>query len=76
MTGLARDRVGTGIGPLVLGPATRAPRRAPRVDVARELAAPELIDHAAQLPAPSMRGLEAMIAIGSLAAALLLGLLR
>jgi hypothetical protein len=44
--------------------------------VARELAVPTLIDQAASIPAPSMRGLEAMIAIGSLGAALLLGLLR
>ena len=44
--------------------------------MASELALPQLIDQAASMPAPSMRGLEAMIAIGSLAAALLLGLLR
>ena len=76
VTGLARDRVGTGIGPLVLAPPTRASTRGLRADVASELATQQLIDHAASMPAPSMRGLEAMIAIGSLAAALLLGLLR
>jgi hypothetical protein len=75
VTGLARDRVGTGIGPLVLAPRPSA-SRGRRADDARELATPQLIEHEASMPAPSMRGLEAIIAIGSLAAALLLGLLR
>ena len=76
VTGLARDRVGTGIPPLVLAPRTSASTRGRRADAASELATPQLIDYAASMPAPSMRGLEAMIAIGSLVAALLLGLLR
>lgn len=76
MTGLARDQGVAGLGPLVLAPPTRPARPGRGSDVARELAAPALTDQAAPMPAPSMRGLEAMIAIGSLAAALLLGLLR
>jgi hypothetical protein len=76
VTGLARDRAVSGIAPLVLAPPIPSTGRRRRADVARELAVPTLIDQAASIPAPSMRGLEAMIAIGSLGAALLLGLLR
>ena len=75
MTGLARDRVATGLAPLVLAPPTRA-RRQGTPAVARELAPPRLTDDAAPMPAPSMRGLEVAIAIASLASAILLGLLR
>ena len=76
VTGLARDRVATGLAPLVLAPRPRAPRERLAPVVANELAVPQLIDQAAPMPAPSMRGLETMIAIGSLGAAILLGLLR
>ncbi|HYN70487.1 MAG TPA: hypothetical protein VEX41_09795 [Candidatus Eisenbacteria bacterium] len=74
MTGLARERIARG-GPLARG-GPRVALGGRERSVRPPLAAPHVTDNAAPMPGPSMRGLEATIAIAALVSAILLGFVR